>query len=256
MPKALPLQPDLPLWGVQDKLPPTDGEARRVLIGDRVVPYVLRRSRRRTIGLVIDAAGLRVGAPLRAAQKDVEHLIVQHGRWILGKLDQWVGRDLRPRVRVAEGGEIPLFGAPCAIRVESGANRVRWDAGAIVLQLRGPEGAAALLEKALRQRARSLFAERLAHFAAVMDLAVPPLALSSARTRWGSCNRRTGIRLNWRLVHCSQKLIDYVVVHELAHLREMNHSPRFWAEVEAVMPDYRELRRELRSLSERLPDLS
>jgi predicted metal-dependent hydrolase len=114
---------------------------------------------------------------------------------------------------------------------------------------------AASLEKALRTRAREFFIDRMTHFAAVMKLEVPRLALSSARTRWGSCNRDTGIRLNWRLIHCAPHLVDYVVVHELAHLRQMNHSPRFWREVEIVLPRYRDARRELRELSERLPQL-
>ncbi|NCV71165.1 MAG: M48 family peptidase, partial [Betaproteobacteria bacterium] len=70
--------------------------------------------------------------------------------------------------------------------------------------------------------------------------------LSSARTRWGSCNAKSVIRLNWRLIHKDPMLIDYVVVHELAHLKELNHSPRFWAIVESVLPDYRERKRLLR----------
>ena len=80
------------------------------------------------------------------------------------------------------------------------------------------------------------------------------MALSSARTRWGSCSRRTGIRLNWRLIHFPLPIVDYVVIHELAHLREMNHGPRFWAIVATLCPDYREQRAELRRLAVTCPD--
>jgi len=82
---------------------------------------------------------------------------------------------------------------------------------------------------------------------------VPALALSSARTRWGSCSAQGGIRLNWRLIHLPPAIVDYVVVHELAHLRHMNHGPRFWALVESVCPEYRALRAELRRLAAHLP---
>ena len=71
------------------------------------------------------------------------------------------------------------------------------------------------------------------------------VSLNAARTRWGSCSRDGSIRLNWRLVQYAPELIDYVIAHELAHLTELNHSPRFWAQLEALMPDYRQWQRQL-----------
>ena len=103
-----------------------------------------------------------------------------------------------------------------------------------------------MLEKALRDKARTVFAERLALHAPRLGVAVPPLRLSSARTRWGSCSHHGGIVLNWRLVFMPLPVIDYVVCHELAHLKEMNHSPRFWSVVEQLCPDWRARRLELR----------
>ncbi|HNB07544.1 MAG TPA: DUF45 domain-containing protein, partial [Thauera aminoaromatica] len=82
---------------------------------------------------------------------------------------------------------------------------------------------------------------------------VPPVSLSSAATRWGSCSTRSGIRLHWRLIHLEPALIDYVVAHEVAHLAEMNHSPRFWAVVERLYPDWRAARAALRSAAATLP---
>ena len=80
---------------------------------------------------------------------------------------------------------------------------------------------------------------------------MPLIQLSNARTRWGTCHPHGRVHLNWRLIHMPQHLIDYVVVHELAHLREMNHSPRFWAVVGSVIPDYTARRREMRRESHR-----
>ena len=113
--------------------------------------------------------------------------------------------------------------------------------------------AAQLLEAALRDKARGIFAERLATHAPRLGVAVPPLRLSSARTRWGSCSHHGGISLNWRLVFMPIAVIDYVVCHELAHLKEMNHSPRFWSVVEQLCPDWRRLRLELRQQARQIP---
>ena len=221
---------------------------RKISLGDRIVPYVLRRARRRTIGLSIDQRGLRVGAPPRASLNEVESLIHRHGDWVIRKLDEWQSR-LRPEpLAIVDGVQMPMLGKNLQIRIATGNNRAVWNELAdpvLTLCLRSPKDAAPQLEKALREKARLLFSQRLQHFAARLDVPAPPLALSSARTRWGSCSLKTGIRLNWRLIHFSEDVIDYVVAHELAHLREMNHSERFWAVVAELLPNYMELRAEL-----------
>ena len=252
----MPWQAELPLALDQ----PAAGETpRTIALGDRIVPYTLRRARRRTIGLTIDHRGLRVGAPHRAPLTEVETLIRKHGDWVAQKLEEWRERR-RPALQpLADGTRLPYLGGWLEIRLHSGNNRTNWQEGetpTLTLCLRsanGADAAKAVLEKALRQKAMQYFAPRLAHHAERFALAPPPLALSSARTRWGSCSLRTGIRLNWRLIHCAPHIIDYVIVHELAHLREMNHSPRFWAIVGHYCPDYRNTRNELKKLSGSLP---
>ena len=94
--------------------------------------------------------------------------------------------------------------------------------------------------------ARRHFTARLDHFAPLLDVRWTSLRLSSAQTRWGSAKADGSIRLNWRLLHYRPAIIDYVVVHELAHLRVMDHSPRFWGTVATVVPDYPVLRHALR----------
>lgn len=97
--------------------------------------------------------------------------------------------------------------------------------------------------------------ERAAHHAAQLQRPLPRVALSNAQTRWGSCSEKSGIRLSWRLIHAPPRLLDYVVAHEMAHLVEMNHSPRFWKVVERLCPDYRAARDELRRLAATCPQL-
>jgi len=238
--------------------PPQAGEtSRSIVLGDRPISYVLRRSRRHTIGLSIDQHGLRVGAPQRASLREVESLIRQHGEWIGRKLDEWQNRRPPERLQIVDSVQLPLLGSPLSIRLALGANRIVWNLQAaervLTLCLRSPTEAPRLLEKALRERARSLFSERIDHYLPQLGVARPPLSLSAARTRWGSCSLRSGIRLNWRLIHFAPPLIDYVVVHELAHLREMNHSERFWAIVAALYPDYRSARAELKRCATNCP---
>lgn len=230
--------------------------ARTIALGDRVIPYVLRRARRRTIGLTIDHRGLRVGAPPRASIKEVEALIQRHGAWVSEKLDEWRSRRRPEATRIEDGQRLPLLGGTLELRLAVGANHARWNPTtppALTLLLRSPVDAGRVLEKALRQRAFELFAERLSHYAVQMDLTLPRLSLSSARTRWGSCSLKTGIRLNWRLIHFPLHIVHYVVVHELAHLCEMNHSARFWNIVERHYPTYRSARGELKQLAAGCP---
>ncbi|RLM52906.1 M48 family peptidase, partial [Halobellus sp. Atlit-31R] len=102
---------------------------------------------------------------------------------------------------------------------------------------------------------KRLFKERLDFFAPQLNVSYRAFSLSSAGTRWGSCTIEGNIRLNWRLMHYAPALVDYVVVHELAHLREMNHSPRFWATVGEVYPDYDGARLALKKRSHEMPVL-
>lgn len=248
----MPWQAELPF--AIEKPAPDDGTSRAVALGDRIVPYVLRRARRRTIGLTIDHRGLRVGAPRRASLSEIEALILKHGEWVAKKLDEWRNRRPPAPREIVDGVRLPYLGELLEIRISDGNNRARWDEAVtstptLTLCLRSPAHAERVLENALREKARQCFLPRLAHYAGQISVAVPPLSLSAARTRWGSCSLKTGIRLNWRLIHCAPRLIDYVVVHELAHLREMNHGPRFWALVGKHYPDYRTARDELKKLS-------
>lgn len=244
-------------------------DSRTIALADRIVPYQLRRGRRRTIGLTIDHRGLTVGAPPRSSIADIEATLRHHGDWVLTKLDEWRNRRRPEPLRVADGATLPFLGTTLTLRLAAGTRRARavWHADSAHPQLTlftAPgRDAETLLARALQSRARELFAERLAHFAPGLGIAPPPLSLSSARTRWGSCSRNPAaplgapdayaIRLNWRLVFMPLDIIDYVVAHELAHTREMNHSPQFWAVVGSLYPDWQHAREELRRLSATLP---
>lgn len=237
-------------------MPQSPDSPRRLAVAGRDIAYRLRRSRRRTIGLTIDHNGLRVAAPQRATLGAIEALIREHGAWVLGKLDLWAEKEAVPPFDVADGTVIFLAGEASTVKIDPERRRGhRYDRAQGLLVLNAAQPPREALLAALKAEARVLLAARLALGAERFGVALPPLRLSSARTRWGSCNHRGGIALNWRLLLLPLPVIDYVVAHELAHLKEMNHSPRFWSVVAGLCPDWQQRRAELRQLAGTLPEL-
>lgn len=220
------------------------------------VAYLLVRSSRRSIGMEVSAQGLTVRAPLRASHTVIESVLREKTRWILQKLsDRAVRVDSTPRVHWQDGSSMPFLGGELQLRLHPQAPRTgellsigpqRW-----VLHLRADVEASAEQVRAVvaawwLRHARQLLTERLQHYAPAMGVQWRSLRLSNARTRWGSAKADGSIMLNWRLLHYRLPVLDYVVIHELAHLRHMDHSPRFWAVVESVCPDYLQLRQALK----------
>lgn len=228
-------------------------ESRGIALGGRWIEYRFFRRRRRTIGLTVDARGLTVSAPRRAAWRDIESFIRDKERWILSKLEEWSGAP-RPAVLEMKSGEtLPLFGEPHVLEVRDGGRAVRREPGQLVVSAPAPRRVAEVLVGWLKNAALESLVPRVEHFAAMLGLPAPCVGLSSARSQWGVCTEGGPIRLNWRLVHLEPRLADYVVAHEVAHLREMNHSKRFWAHVAALYPAWREAREQLELKGAALP---
>lgn len=236
------------------RLPPATPtpKARHVVIGGRLVGYAVTRARRR-LSMTVDERGLRVAVPPGVAVADVERFVLTHGDWVLEKLAAHVESRVQRQLSARDGVRLPCLGGEATIRVVPGPNRVRWEDDTLILHARADSDLDALARRGLQRRALEVFGRRLADLAKQAGYDMPQLALSSARTRWGSCSRRSGIRLNWRLIHLPLPVVDYIIAHELAHLSEMNHSPRFWAEVERLCPDWRAANSELKRLAKTLP---
>ncbi|MBE0626534.1 MAG: M48 family metallopeptidase [Burkholderiales bacterium] len=234
------------------------GSLRYIQLGGEVVGYRFRRARRRSIGMVIDDEGLRVAAPGHTSIAEVEAFIREKARWVLRKLSEWRAAPRPQVVNWSDGATIALLGVPVTIELVPGRRDISLHDGRLGIGLASRGEPAALRKRAIawiKERARALFGERLSVYAARLGVPTPALALSSARLQWGQCREDGRVRLNWRLIHLPLHLVDYVVAHELAHLREMNHSARFWAVVGGLYPDYLLARRELRESSHRLPIL-
>lgn len=237
------------------RLPPAAplARTRHVQVGARIVPYELRQAAGRRLAITIDERGLRVGAPRHLPLYEIEAFVRSHGDWVARKLDEYAGRQAQRRLCIRDGARLPLLGGEAVVRIEAGANRSHWRDDNLILAARPDADLDALARRALQRRALDHFSTRLAHFAHRMGQPAPALGLSSARTRWGSCSRKSGIRINWRLVHLPPRFADYVVAHELAHLVEMNHSPRFWAVVASLYPEWQTVRAELKRRAADIP---
>ena len=188
-----------------------EAAAQRIELKGVAVEYRLLRSARRSLALRVDERGLRVGAPLRLPLREVEGFLRDHADWVLDTLARRAARNPSVGFRVEEGACLPVFGEAIRLRLDPSARRHRWaphpEGGeALVLPNHLPERA---LLKALEARALPWFRERVAEHCERLALAPPPVRLTRARTRWGSCSQRSGIRLHWRLVHLAPELISF-----------------------------------------------
>lgn len=223
----------------------TAKSAHLIRLGERDVEYRFVRRRRRTLGIRVDADGLRVSAPLRAPWRDIEGFVREKERWILAKLDEW-SRAPRPTLVHGTTGEcLPLFGE--TVMLERHEGPVRRQADRILID------SVANLVAWLKRTALHALRPRAAHFAAALGRPAPAVRLSNARTQWGACTRDGSIRLSWRLVHVEPALADYVVAHEAAHLVELNHSARFYRLLNDLYPGWPAARARLELAGAALP---
>lgn len=248
----------------QPPLPSSDSPApstapghgkRRVQLKEHVLDYTLLRSKRRSIGFLIGDDGLRVTAPKWVTLGEIESAIREKQRWIFAKLNERrerSARRLQPQMQWREGATLPYLGNEIILRiVATQAAGVSYNDTTRELTVCLPADAT---EQQLKDRvqgwlqieAKRLFADRLPIYAEKLGVTFQSFALSSAMTQWGSCTADGKIRLNWRLMHFALPQIDYVIAHELSHLREMNHSTRFWATVQSVFPEFEAAKKALR----------
>nr|WP_315489398.1 SprT family zinc-dependent metalloprotease [uncultured Rhodoferax sp.] len=236
---------------------------REVRLGDATVAYLFQRAKRRTIGFVVGPDGLVVRAPKWTPLVEVDAALREKSQWItrkLGETRERLARQHEARIEWCDGVLVPLYGDNIQVVLDPSHNF-----GAVGAQLDAatpngtpralrvglprsatPEQIRDAVQAWLMRQAREYFLQRLAHFAPLLQVQWRKLSLSNAGTRWGSAKSDGSIRLNWRLVHFRPAVIDYVVAHELSHLRVMDHSPRFWDTVRSVVPDYAALRGQLK----------
>lgn len=229
-------------------------EQRDTLLAGQSITYTLKRSgNRRSIGLRIDDRGLTVSMPLRGSEQWLHEVLQDKADWVLAKLQGW--EDRKPmEVKFHDGATLDYLGDLLTLRVERGlfiapAQR-RGNELCVFLAASGTEKHVARdVQTWYRTQALQLYEQRAELYALMLDVAPREIKLSTAKTQWGCCTASGTVRLNLQLIKLPLHLIDYVVVHELAHLREMNHSAAFWQIVKSACPNYLKLRAELKAVA-------
>lgn len=221
---------------------------RSIQVGGRELTYVLRRTnRRRTIGLIVDHQGLKVASPWHVPLAEIYAMIERSQDWVFDKLKAWQAH--RPAQRRWVSGEtLHWLGKEVCLQIHIVmlGHGVWQERGVLRIYAPDREAVPQLITAWYRDQALAYFQARIALTAPRLNVQPRRLAISNAKHQWGSCNARGEVRLNWRLMQATPAIIDYVVAHELAHLRHMDHSPRFWAAVASVCPQYARLREELK----------
>ena len=224
--------------------------ARSALLDTEVggIRYELRRSAaRRTFCVQVFADGrVRASVPLRTPLPMVEAFVSSRADWIARKQAHFAAR--RAPMALADGTQLNILGMPLVLRVTAGGMVARMG-DALCVPAADVADLPWVLTRWLRAEAATYAAQCVARFAPLVGATPKRISIRAQSTRWGSCSARGTVSLNWRLMFAQASVFDYVVVHELCHLKHPNHSPRFWAAVAAVMPDFAAHRAALKNVA-------
>jgi predicted metal-dependent hydrolase len=198
------------------------------------------RSRRRTIGLEITSgATLVVRAPMRASAGDIEEIIRLKSSWILRKIDEIKRRPCLVCHEYAEGEMFLYLGRSYPLQiVESGSSTIERTDRLYVSRILVPDIRNHLKRWYMKEALREIQA-RCMWFSMNTGHVPATIRITDAKQRWGSCTPTGGVNFSWRLIQAPPEMVDYVVVHELVHLSQPDHSKKFWEKVRKIIPDYK-----------------
>ena len=219
-----------------------------------MIPYKLIRSRRKTVAIHITKdAAVEVHAPLKMPKTEINRFVTEKEKWIETHLVQREQLNNEKNSFALNYGDTTLLrGKMYYIRARDGTN-AGFDGECFYLpQNLNPETFKRTVVQIYKNTAKLIVKNKVSGYAKCMNVSPAAVKITSAKTRWGSCSGKNSISFSWRLVMADDDVIDYVVVHELAHIREHNHSPRFWAAVEGVFPDYKDRQSKLKLLQKQL----
>jgi predicted metal-dependent hydrolase len=220
------------------------------------ISFCYCRSQRRSLGLTIRPdKSVWVRVPLRSSQDEIRAFVARKAGWIRMVWQRLDNRPSKSGQEFRRGAMFPYQGREYPLRVEQGGDDgVALRGDELVVRTNGgeePDRLAGVIDAWYRERAVVLFGERVRECLRRMvgeSLPLPPIVIRSMKSRWGSYSRRTGrVCLNLNLIKVPPACLDYVIIHELCHMKEPNHGPRFWKLVSRYVPDHQELRRQLKN---------
>jgi predicted metal-dependent hydrolase len=219
------------------------------------ISYLLERRPRRTVGLKITESGLVVHAPKRIFEFQLNQILQEKSNWILNKLQARDANQVE-KIEWVDGEHLLYLGQDIQLKLVPNVKKnIHIERNELVIHAPQANIHAACRASVLmwyKKQAILDFTRRVEVFAAKLGVPTPPVAISNAQSRWGSCNSRGEVRLSWRLLQAPPHIINYVICHELAHLKQMNHSAKFYAVVEQLFPNYKAAEKELKILSPQL----
>ena len=219
-----------------------------------MLPYKLIRSRRKTAAIHITKdAAVEVRAPLKMAAAEIDKFVAEKEKWIKSHISRRNRlNEEKSSFKLNYGDMIPLRGQMYCIRAKDGTN-AGFDGECFYLPpYMNTDIIKQTVIKIYKEMAKLIIKSSVDEYSKCMKITPNAVSITSAKTRWGSCSGKNNISFSWRLVMAGDDVIDYVAVHELSHTIEHNHSPRFWAVVEKILPDYKERQKKLKQLQKQL----
>ena len=211
------------------------------LSNDESLKYHLIKKSKKTLSLKITENGLIVSAPFYMTERKINELVSSKINWIKKKLA--LIEPQRNKLIIKNGASFNLIGKEIKIILSQGKNKIEWsNLHCLNIHFKDPsdpEKIKTFFMKWLKEIALDYFSQRAYEISKIHSIPTNLILLSNAKTKWGSCNSKTEVRINWRLIQADPHVIDYVICHEFAHLTHMNHSKNFWNLVEKLCPDYK-----------------
>jgi len=220
---------------------------------DLDLTFTLKRSFRNNVSLRIGPKGTTVNAPFFYPKKNIHEFIKSKEKWIEDRINEFSSAQIPKDINQLK--EIKILNKSYMIKIEEGETQIKEHDFDIIIYLKNINDNQKIRKNFLtwlQKKALGYFNEEIKKLSYEFNLKVKKVKISNAKTRWGTCNNDKIIRLNWRLIQAEPKIINYVICHELAHLKEMNHSKNFWLEVDKMCPNYKELSKALKKLGPEL----
>ena len=209
---------------------------------DRII-----RSKRRTVALIVEHDGsITVRAPMRLPEKAIWEFVEEHRQWVEKKKAELLAVIPTQSKKYQPGETFLYLGREYSLEVVAGQNKKLILDDCFKIAESALKNAELVFQNWYRHQAKQWIVERAKHLAANHQLHYEQIRITSARTRWGSCSARNTLNFSWRLMLTAPEVVDYVIIHELAHTIHHNHSKRFWGLMEKMMPDYQKFRKRLK----------
>lgn len=218
--------------------------------------YKLTRSNRKTIGIKINEdSNLEVKAPLHLSQEEIDNFVNSKEKWIAKHTKEISAKYQRKKEFNLNFNDYIIVRGEKVQIISNKGNTVSYDEEKRIVyvpELANSHQIKEILIKLYKLIAKSYIHERVGFFSKQMNVNPTAVRITSAKTRWGSCSGKNSVNFSWKLIMADDRTIDYVIVHELAHIKQHNHSKKFWNIVESIMPNYKKEKEELKILGEKL----